>query len=165
MWNARLGDSQAGLNIARRNINLRHADDIILMVGNEEKLNSLLMRVKKSIKAGLKLNIQKTKIMTRSHHFMANRWGNMETVTDFIVGGSKITADSDCSHEIRRCLLYGRKAMTNLHSILKSKDITLPTKIHIVKATVSPVVMYRCESLIIKKGWVPKNWCFQIAVL
>ena len=123
------------------------------MVGNEEKLNSLLMRVKKSIKAGLKLNIQKTKIITFGLIILWEiEGGKVEAVIDFLFLGSKITADSDCSHEIRRCLLYGRKAMTNLHSILKSKDITLPTKIHIVKATVSPVVMYRCESLIIKKG-------------
>ena len=166
MWNARLGDSQAGINIARSNINLRHADDIILMVGKEEKLNSLLMRVKQSIKAGLKLNIQKTKIITFGLIILWEiEGGKVEAVIDFLFLGSKITADSDCSHEIRRCLLHGRKAMTILNSILKSRDITLPTKIHIVKATVSSVVMYRCESWIIRKGWVPKNWCFQIAVL
>ena len=112
------------------------------MAEGEEELKSLLMKVKEeSEKAGLKLNIQKTKIMTRSHHFMANRWGNMETVTDFILGGSKITAEGDHSHEIKRRLLLGRKAMSSLDSMLKSRDVTLLTKVRLVKAMVFPVVV------------------------
>ena len=127
MRNVRLDEAQAGIKIVRRNINnLRYADDITLMAESEEELNSIFMRVKEqSEKAGLKLNIQKTKIW--SYPFMANRGGKVETVTGFIFLGSKITVDSDCSHEIKRCSLLGRKAMTNLGSILKSRDITLPT--------------------------------------
>ena len=128
-----------------RNIsNLRYADDTNVMAEREE-LKSHLMKVKEeSEKVGLKLNIQRTKIW--SHHFMANRWETMEIVTDFIFLSSKVTADSDCSHEIKRCLLLKRKAMTNLDNILKSKVITLPTNVHIVKAMVFPVVMHGCES-------------------
>ena len=127
MRNAGLDETQAGIKITGRSINnLRYADDITLMAESEAELNSILMRVKEeSEKAGLKLNIQKTKIW--SYHFMANRGGKVETVTGFIFLGSKITVDSDCSHEIKRCSLFGRKAMTKLGSILKSRDITLPT--------------------------------------
>ena len=119
--------------------NLRYTHDTTLMAESEEELKSLLLRVKEeSEKAGLKLIIQKTKIW--SHHIMAKRWGKMETVTDFIFLGSKISADGDCNREIKRCLLFGRKTMTNLDSILKSRDITLPTKVHLVNAMVFPVV-------------------------
>ena len=138
MRNAGLEEAQAGIKIARRNINnLIYADDTTLMAESEEELKSLLMKVKEeSEKAGLKLSIQKTKIMA------SRTDGNtMETVTDFIFLGSKITADGDCSHEIKRPLLLGRKAMTNLDSIFKNRDITLPTKVHLVKAMVFPVVM------------------------
>ena len=133
----------------RRNINnLRYADDTTLMAESEEELKSLLMKVKEdSEKAGLKLNIQKTKIMASGSITSWQIEGEaMETVTDFIFLGSKITADGDCSHEIKRHLLFGRKVMTNLDSILKSRDITLPTKVRLVKAMVFPVVMYGCES-------------------
>ena len=146
MRNAGLEEGQAGIKIARRNINnLRYADDTTLMAKSEEELKSLLMKGKEeSEKAGLKLNIQKTKIMVSGPITSWQIDGEaMETVTDFIFLGSEITADGDCSHEIRRCLLLGRKAMTNLDSILKSRDITLPTKVHIVKAMVFP---YGCES-------------------
>ena len=136
MRNARLEEVQAGINIAGRNINnLRHADDTTLMAESEEELKSLLMKMKEvSGKVGLKLNIQKTKIMASG---LITSWqiegGTMDTVRDFIFWGSQITADGDCSHEIKRHLLLGRKAMTNLDSILKSRDITLPTKVHLVK--------------------------------
>ena len=125
------------------------------------------MKVKEeSEKVGLKLNIQKTKIMASGPITSWQIDGEtMETVTDFIFGGSQITADGDCSHEIRRCLLLGRKAMTKLDSILKSRDITLPTKVHLVKAMIFPVVMYECGSWIIKESWVRKNWCFWTMVL
>ena len=125
------------------------------------------MKVKeKSEKTGLKLNIQKTKIMASSPITSWQIDGEtMETVIDFLSGGSKISADGDCSHEIKRCLLLGRKAMTNLDSILKSKDITLPTKVHLVKAMVFPVVMYGCWELDYKESWAPKNWCFWTVVL
>ena len=155
MRNAGLEEAQAGIKIARRNINnLRYPDDTTLMAESEEELKSLLMKVKeKSEKVGLKLNIQKTKIMASSPITSWQIDGEtVETVSDFIFLGSKITADGDCSHEIKRYLLLGRKVMTNLDSILKSRDITLPTKIHLVKAIVFPVVMYRCESWTIKKG-------------
>ena len=122
------------------------------MTESDEELKDLLMKVKESENAGLKLNIKKTKITASTSYFTANRWGTVETVTDFIFLGSKITEDSDCSHEIKRCLLLERKAMTNLGSILKSRDITLPTKVHLVKAMIFPVVMYGCESWTIKKG-------------
>ena len=133
---------------------LRYADDTTLMVESEEELKSLLMKVKEeSEKAGLKLNIQKTKIMASGPITSWQINGEtVETVADFILGGSKITADGDCSHEIKRCLLLGRKVMTNLDSILKSRAITLPTKVHLVKAMVFPVVMYGCEGWTIKKA-------------
>ena len=146
MRNAGLEEAQAGIKIARRNINnLRYADDTILMAESEEELKSLLITVKEeSEKAGLKLSIQKTKIMASSP---ITSWQiDVETVSDFILESSKITADDDCSHEIKRHLLLGRKVMTNLDSILKSRDITLSTKVHLVKAMVFPVVMYGCES-------------------
>ena len=155
MWNAGLDEAQAGIKIAGRNINnLRHTDDTTLMAESEEELKSLLMKVKEeSEKVGLKLNIQKTKIMTSGPITSRQIDGKtMETGTDFILGGSKIAADGDCSHEIQRRLLIGRKVMTNLDSILKSRDFTLPTKVHLVKAMVSPVVMYGCESWTIKKA-------------
>ena len=143
MRNAGLEEAQAGIKIARRNINnLRYADDSTLMAESEEELKSLLMKVKEgSEKVSLQLNIQKTKIMASGP---ITSWEidreTMETVSDFIWGGSKITADGDCSHEIKRCLLLGRKVMTNLDSILKSRDITLPTKVRLVKAIVFLVV-------------------------
>ena len=141
MRNAGLDEAQAGIKIARRNTNNRsYVDDTILMAESEE-LKSLLMQVKEeSEKVGLKLNIQKTKIMASDP--ITSWQTDGETVTDFISGGSKITIDSDCSHEIKRHLLLGRKVMTNIDSILKSRDVTLPTKIHLVKAKVFPVVMY-----------------------
>ena len=154
MQNARLDEAQAGIKIAKRNIkNLRYADDTILMVESKE-LKSLLMKVKEeSGKVGLKLNIQKTKIMAS---LPIPSWlidgETMERVTDFIFLGSKITADGDCSHEIKSCSLLGRKAMTNLDHILKSRDITLPTKVCLVKAMVFPVVMCGCESWTIQKA-------------
>ena len=155
MRNAGLEEAQAGLKIARRNINnLRCAGDTKLMAESEEKLKSLLMKVKKeSEKVGLKLNIQKTKILASSPITSWQIGGEtMETVADFIFLGSKITADGDCSHEIKRLLLLGRKVMTNLDSIFKSRDVTLPTKVHFIKAMVFPVIMYGCESWIIKKA-------------
>jgi len=154
MQNARMDEAQAGIKIARGNTsNLIYADDITLMAESEELLKSLLMKVKKeSEKVGLKLNIQKTKIMASSPITSWQIDGEtMEIVTDFIFLGFKITADGDCSHEIKRRLLLGRKAMTNLDSILKSRDITLPTKVRLVKAMVFPVVMYGCESWTIRK--------------
>ena len=154
MQNARLDEAQAGINIARRNINnLRYIDDTTLMAESEEKLKSLLMKVKEeSEKAGLNLNTQETKIMAVSPMTLWQIHGEtMETVTDFIFLGSKITADGDCSHEIKRRLLLGIKAMTNPESILKSRDITLPTKVHLVKAMIFPVVTYGFESWTIKK--------------
>ena len=155
MQNARLDESQTGIKIAGRNINnLRYADDITLMAESEEELKSLLMRVKEeSEKAGLKLNIKKTKIMASSPITSWQIDGEkLETVTDFIFLGSKITVDGDYSHEIKRCLFLGRKAMTNLDSVLKSRDISLLTKVHIIKAMVFPVVMHGCESWTIKKA-------------
>ena len=154
MRNAGLDETQAGINIAGRNINnLRYADDTTLMAESEEELKSLLMKVKEgSEKVGLKLNIQKTKIMASGPITSWQIDGEtMEKAADFIFLGSKITADSDCSHEIKRCLLIGRKVTTNLDNILKSRDITLPTKVHLVKAMVFPVVMYGCESWTVKK--------------
>ena len=155
MRNAGLDEAQAWIKIAGRNINnLRYADDITFMVESEEELKSLLMKVKEeSEKVDLKLNIQKTKIMASSP---ITSWQinveTMGTVRDFIFLGSKITADGDCSHEVKRLLLLGRKAMTNLDSILKNRDITLPTKVHLVKVMVFPVVVWGCESLTIKKA-------------
>ena len=156
MRNTGLDEVQAGIKIAGRNIyNLRYADDTTFMAESEEELKSLLMKVKEeSEKVGLKLNIQKTKIMASGATITS--WEidgeTMERVADFILGGSKITADGDCSHEIKRRLLLGRRVMTNLDSILKSRDITLPTKVCLVKAMVFPVVMYGCESWTIKKA-------------
>jgi len=155
MRNTGLDETQAGIKIAGTNINnLRYADDTTLMAESEEDLKSLLMKVKEeSEKVRLKLNIQKTKIMASGPITSWQIDGEtVNTVADFIFLGSKITADGDCSHEIKRHLLLGRKAMTNLHSILKSRDITLPTKIYLVKAMVFPVVMYGCESWTIKKA-------------
>ena len=153
--NAGLEEAQAGIKIARRNINnLKYADDTTLMAESEEELKSLLMKVKEETeKVDLKLNIQKTKIMTSGPITSWEIDGEtVETVTDFIFLGSKITADGDCSHEIKRRLLLGRKVTTNLDSILKSRDITLPAKFHLVKAIVFPVVMYGCESWTVKKA-------------
>ena len=154
MQNARPDEAQAGIKISGRNINnIRYADDTILMAKSEE-LNSLLMKVKEeSEKVGLKLNIQKTKIMASGPITSWEIDGEtVETVADFIFGGSKITADGDCSHEIKRRFLLGRKVMINLNSILRSRDITLPTKVHLVKAMVFPVVIYGCESWTVKKA-------------
>ena len=155
MRNAGLEEAQAGIKSAGRNINnLRYADDTTLMAESEEELKSILMKVKEeSEKVGLKLNIQKTKIMVSGPITLWEIEGEtMKTVSDFIFGGSKITADGDCSHEIKRSLLLGRKVMTSLDIILKSRDITLSTKVHLVKAMVFPVVMYGCESWTIKKA-------------
>ena len=149
MRNAGLEETQAGIKIAGRNINnLRYSDDTTLMAESEEELKSLLMKVKEeSEKVGLKLNIQKTKIVASGPITSWEIDGEtVETVSDFILGVSRITADGDFSHEIKRRLLLGRKVMTRLDGILKSRDITLPTKAHLVKAMVSPVVMYECES-------------------
>ena len=160
-----LDEAQAGIRFAGRNINnLRYADDITLMVEIKVELKNLLMKVKKeSEKAALKLTIQKTKIMASgpitSWHIDGE---TMETVTDFIFLGSKITADGDCSHKIKRCLLLRRKAMTNLDSILKSRNITLPTKVHLVKAMVFPVVMCGCESWTIKKAEHRRTDAFEL---
>ena len=154
MRNAGLEETQAGIKIARSNINnLRYADDTTLMAESEEELKSLLLKVKEeSEKVGLKLNIQKMKIMASGP---INSWEideeTVETVSDFIFWDSKITADGDCSHEIKRRLLLGRKVMTNQDSTFKSRDITLPTKVRLVKAIVFPVVMYGCESWTVKK--------------
>ena len=155
MKNAGLEAAEAGIKIARRNINnFRYADDTTLMAESKEKLKSLLMKAKEeSEKAGLKLSIQKMKIISSGPITSWQIDGEtMETVTDFIFLGSKISADGDCSHEIKRRLLLGRKAMANLESMLKSRDITLLTNVHIVKAMVFPVVMYGCESWTIKKA-------------
>ena len=155
MRNTGLEETQAGIKIARRNINnLRYADDTTIMAESEEKLKSLLMKVKEENETvGLKLNIQKTKIIASGPIISWEIDGKtVETVSDFILGGSKITEDGDCSREIKRCLLLGRKVMTNLDSIFKSRDITLPTKFRLVKAMVCPVVMYGCESWTVKKA-------------
>ena len=155
MRNAKLDEAQSGIKIARRNINnLRYTDNTTLMAESKEELKSLWIKVKEeSEKVGLKLNIQKAKIMASGS---ITSWQideeTMETVRDFILGGSKITVNGDCSHEIKRCLLLGRKAMINLDSILKSRDITLPMKVCLVKAMVFPVVMYGCESWTIRKA-------------
>ena len=165
MWNAGLDETQAGIKIARRNINnLRYADDTTLIAESEEELKSLLMKVtEKSEKVGLKFNIQKMKIMASS---LITSWQidgeTMEIVTHFIFLGAKITADGDCSHEIKRHLLLGRIAMTNLDSILKSRNITLPRKVHLVKAMLSPVVMYVCESWTIKKTECQRADAFEL---
>ena len=148
MWNAGLYESQAGIKIAGRNINLRYTDNTTLMEESKEELKSLKMKVKEeSEKVGLKFNIQKTKVMASSPITSWQIDGeSMETVTDFILGVSKITADGNCSHDIKRRLLLGRKIIINLDSILKIRDITLPTKVHLVKVMVLPVVMYEYES-------------------
>ena len=165
MRNTGLDEAQAGIKIARRNINhFRYADDTTLMAENEEELKSLLMKVKEeSEKVGLKLNIQKTKIMAFGP---ITSWEldteTVETVSDFILGGSKITADDDCGHEIKRRLLLGRKVMTNLDSTFKSRDITLPTKVHLVKAVAFPVVMYGCENWTVKKAECRKIDAFEL---
>ena len=169
MRNAGLDEAQAGIEIAgRNNNNLRYADDTTFMAESEEELKSLLMKVKEeSEKVGLKLNIQKTKIMASEPITSWQIDGEtMKTVSDFIFWGSKITADGDCSHEIKRHLLLGRKVMTNLDSILKSRDITLPTKVHLVKAMIFPMVMYGCERWTIKKAECQKIdvfalWCWR----
>ena len=155
MRNAGLEEAQAGIKIAGRNINnLRYADDTTHMAESEEELKSLLMKVKvESEKVGLKLNIQKTKVMASGPTTSWEIDGEIvETVSDFIFLGSKITADGDCSHEIKRYLILGRKATTNIESILKTRDVTLPTKVHLVKAMIFPVVMCGCESWTIKKA-------------
>ena len=165
MRNAGLDEAQVGIKIARRNINnLRYADDTTLMAESEEELKSLLMKVKEeSENVGLKLNIQKTKIMASSPIISWQIDGEtVETVADFLFVGSEITADGDCSHEIKRLLLLGKKTMTNLESILKSRDITLPTKVRLVKAMVFPVVMYGCESWTIKKAERQKIDAFEL---
>ena len=155
MRNSGLEEAQAGIKIDGKNINnLRYVDDTTLMAESEEELKSLLLKVKEENEiVGLKLNIQKTKIMASGPITSWQKDGEtVETVADFILGGSKITVDGDCSHEIKRCLLLGRKVMTNLDSILKSRDITLPTKVSLVKAMVFPLVMYGCESWNVKKA-------------
>ena len=155
MRNAGLEEAQAGIKIAERNINnLRYADDTTLMAESEEELKSLLMKVKEeSENVGLKLNMQKTKIMASGPITSWQIDGEtVETVADFIFLGSKVTVDGDCSHEIKRRILLGRKVMTNRNSILKSRDITLSTKVHLVKAIVFPVVRYGCESWTIKRA-------------
>ena len=162
MRNAGLDEAQAEIKIAGGNINnLRYADDTTLTAESEEELKNLLMKVKEeSEKVGLKLNIQKANIMAFGP---TTSWQiHVETVTNFILGGSKITADGDCSHEIKRHLLFRRKIMTNLDSILKSRDITLPTKVHLVKALVFPVVMYGCESWTVKKAEHQKIDAFEL---
>ena len=165
MRNAGMEETQAGIKIAGRNINnLRYADDTTLMAESEEKLKSLLMKVKEeSEKVGLKLNIQKTKIMASGP---ITSWEidreTVETMTDFILGGSKSAAYGDCSHEIKRRLLLGRKVMTNLDSILKGRDITLPTKVRLVKAIVFPVFMYGCESWTVKKAEGRRSDAFEL---
>ena len=165
MRNAGLEETQAGTKIAGRNINnLRYADDTTLMAESEEELKSLLMKVKvESEKVGFKLNIQKTKIMASGRITSWQIDGEtVETVADFIFLGSKITADGDCSHEIKRSLLLGRKVKTKLDSILKSRDITLSTKVHLVKAMVFPVVMYGCESWTVKKAECQRIDAFEL---
>ena len=165
MRKARLDEAQTGIKIAGRNINnLRYADDTTLTEESEEELKSLLMKVKEeSEKAGLKLNIQKTKIMASGPITSWQIDGETEeTVTDFIFLGSKITADGDCSHEIKRLLLLGRKVMTNLDSIFKSRDITLPTKVCLVRVMVFPVVMNGCESWTIKKAECQRIDAFEL---
>ena len=169
MRNAGLEEAQAGIKIAERNINnLRYADDTTLTAESEEELKNLLMKVKEeSEKVGSKLNIQKTKIIASGPITSWQIDGEtVETVTDFVLGGSKITADGDCSQKFKICLLLGRKVTTNLNSILKSRDIILPAKVHLVKAMVFPVVMYGCESWTVKKSDHQRidafeQWCWR----
>ena len=171
MQSGRMDEAQAGIKIGRRNIpsyNFRYTDDTTLMAESEEKMKSLLMKVKEeSEKVGLKLNVRKTKIMASGSITSWQIDGEtIETVTGFICLGSRIAADSDCSHEIKRCLLLGRKTMAKLESILKSRDIILPTNVHLIKAMLFPVVMYGCESWIIKKAECQRIdafelWCWQ----
>ena len=164
---AGLEEAQAGIKIARRNINiLRYTDDTTLMAESEEELKRLSMKVKEeSEKVSLKLNIQKMKIMASGPITSWDIDGEtVETVSDYILGGSQITADGDCSHEIKRCLLLGRKVMTNLDSIFKSRDITLPTKIHLAKAMVFPVVVYGCKSWTVKKAECQRISCMDARV-
>ena len=162
MRNAGLEEAQAGIKTAERNINnLRYTDDTTLMAESEEEIKWLLMKVKEeSEKVGLKLNIQKMKIMASGP--ITSWYIDGETVSDFIIWGSKITSDGACSHEIKTCLLLGRKVMTNLDSILKTRDITLPTKVHLVKSMVFPVVMYRCESWTVKKAECQRIDAFEL---
>ena len=165
MRNTGLGEAQAGIKTARRNIsNFRYADDTTLMAESEEELKSLLMNVKEeNEKVGLKLNIQKTKIMASGPITSWEIDGKtVEAVSDFIFLCSKITADGDCSHEIKRCLLLGKKVMTNLDSILKSRDVTLSTTVQLVKVMVFPVVMYGCESWTVKKAECRKFDAFEL---
>ena len=168
MRNARLDEAQAGIKIAGNINNLQYADDTTLMAESEEELSSFLMKVKEeSGKVGLKLNIQKTKIMVSSPITSWHIDGEtMETVADYIFLGSKITEDGDCNHEIKKCFLLGRKVMTNLDSIFKSRDITLPTNVRLVKDMVFPMVMYGCESWTVKKAECRRIdafelWCWQ----
>ena len=167
MQNAGLDEAQVGIEIARKNINNLRNVDTTFMAESKEELKSLLVKVKENEKVGLKLSIQKTKILASSSITSWQIDGEtVEAVRDFIFLDSKITADGDCSHEIKRCLLLGKKAMINLDSILKSRDITLPTKVHLVKAVLSPVVMYGCESWTIKKAECQridafKLWCWR----
>ena len=170
MPNARLVETQAGVKVARRNINnLRYADDTMLTAESEEELKSLLIKVREeSVKVGFKFNIQKTIIMASCPITSWQIDGEtMERVTEFIFLDSRITVDGDCRHEIKRCLLLGIKSVTNLNNILKSRDVTMPTKVHIVKAMFFPVVMYECESWTIKKAepWriaVFELWCWRL---
>ena len=165
MRNTGLEEAQAGIKISRRNINnLRHADDTTLMAESEEELKNILMKVKEeSEKVGLKLNIQKTKIMASGPITSWEIDGEtVETVSDFILWGAKITADGDCSHEIKRRLLLGRKVMTNRDSIFKSRDVILPTKVHLVKAMVFPVVRYGCEGWTVKKAECQRIDAFEL---
>ena len=162
MWNAGLDEAKAEINISRRNINnLRYIDDTTLVAEIEEELKSLLMKVKEEReKVGLKLNIQKTNMASgpiTSWHIDGK---TLKIVTDLILGGTKITADGDCSHEIKRCLLLGRKAVTNLDSILKSRDITLPTTVRLVKAMAFPCGHVWMLELVCEESWAPKNWCW-----
>ena len=165
MRNTGLEEAQAGIKIAGRNINnLRYAEDTTIMAESEEVLKSLLMKVKEEIeKVGLKLNIQKTKIMNGiwPHHLMANRWGNSGN-SERLFFGFKITADGDCNHEIKRCLLPGKKVVTNLDSILKYREITLTAKVCLVKAMVFPVVMYGCKSWTLKKAEHRRTDAFEL---
>ena len=170
MWNAGLDESQAGIKVIGRNINnFIYIDDTTLMAESKEEVKSLLVKVKEeSEKVGWKINIQKSKIMASGPIASWEIDGEtVETVSDFILGGSKITADCDCSHEIKRCLFLGRKVMTNLDSIFKSRDITLPTKVRLVKAMVFPVVKHGCESWSVKKAEPQRTdafelWCWRI---